>query len=463
MNAKENVNLMSNKTYHIRSTEMKFAAEQILPSIERPFQVMEARNPDQERGSGRGHFASHSVPRSGGEHEWTSPIVPVTASSDPDKGRKRRLETEEIFHSSYSQNKATPGTVLIPLREYNGRDGTEAKVLGTEHGRNLFAFGAQEQSGHCAFAREHPEMQDSGIALEYPRHIRSPQGPNDQYQRPAHLQIQLKSGTGPLPNASPKLPKYFQSDPHAFPKFQSHQSSFHEAPSHAFVNHNDDGFLENGRTRPTSVRDKGFDGLTVARELPDQPEMTGYTHDSGPHRYIDNSQGASNSRGYSYTGSKPAPCASMDNEPWGVHGNRKLYQGQTQHLTNSGEDIRFGSHYTQLPFRNRRVDYLDQTDGSRVNEPYRNTPSQLSNGHQEHYLYVASSPSFSYYFSSFLLRSANKARSSERESNAPNWPAARPQMLTYVSYEANDDPKRVRRRGESARTLDSRREFVVID
>lgn len=398
MNSKEKVNLMSNKPYHIRSPEMRFPAEQILPSIERPFQVMEVRNEVQERGSAPGHFTSHSVPRSGGEYDWNSPMVPVTASSDPDKGRKRRLETEGIFHSSYSQNKATPGTVLIPLREYNGRDGTEAKVLGTEHGRNLFAFGAQEQCGHRALAREHQEMQDSGIALEYPRRIRSPQGPtqgpNDHYQRPAHLQIQLKAGTGAFPNASPIPPKYFQSDSHAFPKFQNHQSSFYEAPSHAFLTHNDDGILENGRTRPTSVHDKEFDGPTVARELPDQPdllEMTGYTHDSGSRRYIDNSRGASNSRGHSYTGSKPAPCAPMDNEPWVVHGNRKLYPGQTQHLMDSGEDLRGGSQYTQLPFRNRRVAYLDQTDGNRVNEPYSNTPSQLSNEHQELYLYVASS------------------------------------------------------------------------
>lgn len=403
MNAKENVNVLSNRSYHIRSPEMKFPAEQILPSIERPFQVMEGHDEIKRRGSGPGHFTSHSVPRSGGEYGWNSPMIPVTASSDPDKGRKRRLETEGILHSSSNRNKATPGTVLIPLREYNGRDGTEVKALGTEHGRNLFAFGAQEQYGHRALAREHPEMQDSGIAPEYPRRIRSPQGhaqgPNDQYQRPAHLQIQLKAGTGAFSNASPIPPNYFQSDSHAFPKFQSHQSSFYEAPSHAYLTHNDDGFLENGRTRPTSVRDKEFDGLAVAREPPHQPdqlEMTGYTHDSGSHRYIDNSRGASDSRGYPYTGSKPAPCAPMDNGPWVVHGNRKIYPGQTQHLMDSGEDIRGGSQYAQLPLRDRGVAYLDQIDGNRVNEPYSNTPSQLSNGHQEHYLYVASSLVFNY-------------------------------------------------------------------
>lgn len=461
---------MSNKSYQIRPSEVKFPAEQILPSIERPFQAMEVRNPFPERSSGNNHSNSQSVPRNGGEYDWISPIASVTASSEPDKGRKRRIETEGDFHSSYSQNKPTPGTVLIPLHEYSGRNGTEAKVLSTEYGRDIFAFGAQEQYGHRALAREHLDMDDSGVALDYSRRIRSPQGPTQgpsgQYQRPPHLQIQLKPGARAFPTTSPIPLESSHSDSHAFPKIPNDQSSFYEAPSHAVLTHNDDVYLENRRMRPTSVRDKEFDRPTVVGKLPDRPqllEMTGYTHDSGSLSYNNDSRGASNSLGYSYTGSKLTPFAPVDNEQWVVDGNRKFYPSQRQHLMDSGEDIRGSSQYTQLPFRNRRVEYQDPNNGNWVNEAYSNTSSQLSIGHQEDYLYVASFVSFIYYFLSFSLRSANKARSNEKESNVRNRPAARPQMLTYISYEANNDSNRTRRCRESARTLDSRREFVVID
>ena len=468
--SKRNVTLASDNAYRVQSAGREFSPEQILPSIEQPSQVMEARNPFQQRSGGALHHVSQSVSRDDDHGDWKSPVNRVLAGSNLDMGRKRRFEVEGAFPSPYSQSNVTTGTVLIPIEEYNERHGKEARFFDPEHHHNHVAYGAPEQRGHHDLKAE-TKWHDPQNAVEYSNRIEDPPrlvgAPAGHYQRPPHLQIQLKRGAVGVRSSSPICLKSTISDSSVFPISKDDQSTKHGVPNHALLTLSDNHLSENGYVQQVSALNTLRDVPATVRDLPSQQDTqvtTRYTHSSGHPRYIDDPWVERNDPGRAYNEPRPASGGGTENASLSMGETKGSYQRHSQYLVEPGAIIHDLHHYTELPLRTRQNDDKAHITDFRPDLIYGRSPSPSSPRHQNIFRYVASSSSFNC-CSDFerFLHDTEESRSSEREARLQDRSAVRPQMITYISYESRNDLDQGCPRGDPEGSQDSRRAFVVID
>lgn len=467
-NPKGNVTLASDKAYRVQSAGREFSPEQILPSIEKPCQVMEARNPFQQRSGGALHHVSQSMSRDGEHGDWKSPVARVLASSDLDMGRKRRFEVEGALPSPYNQSNVTTGTVLIPIEKYNERHGKEARFFDSEHHPGHVA---PEQRGyhHLAESKWHDPLN----AVEYsdriedpPRLVRASAG---HYQRPPHLQIQLQRGAAGVRSASPTCLKSTISNSSMFPISKDDQSTKHGVPNHVFLTRSDKNLPENGYVQqaPASALDTLRDVPTTVRDLPrqlDTQATTSYTHNSGHPRYTDDPWVERNDPSRAYFEPRPTSHGGMDNASLSMRENQEPYHRHPQHLVEPGAIIRDLHHYTELPLRTRQDDDQAHIPDFRPDDHYGRNSSPSGLRHQNILRYVAFPSGLNCCSDlEYFVHDTDRSRSSERESRLRDRSAVRPQMITYISYESRNDFDQGYMRGEPERSQDSRREFVVID
>ena len=472
-NPEGNVTLASDNAYRVQSAGREFSPEQVLPSIEQPCQVMEARNPFQQRSGGPLHHASQSMSRDGEHGDWKPPVARVLANTDLDMGRKRRFEVEGALPSPYNQSNVTAGTVLIPIEKYNEKHGKEARFFDSEHHpSHAAAYGAPEQRGYHHLAAE-SKWHDPRNAVEYsdriedpPRLVRAPAG---HYQRPPHLQIQLQRGAASVRSASPICLKSTISNSSMFPISKDDQSTQQGVPNHALLTRSDKNLSENGYVQqaPASVLDTLRDVPATVRDLPRQLDTqvrTSYTHDSGHPRYTDDLWIERNDPSRVYIEPRPTSHGGMDNASLSMRENQEPYARHPQHLVEPGAIIRDLHHYTELPLRTRQHDDKAHMTDFRPDDHYGRSSSQSGLRYQNNFRYVAFSSSLICCSDlEYFVRDTDRSRSSERETRLRDQSAVRPQMITYISYESRNDFDRGYTRGEPERSQDSRREFVVID
>ncbi|KAL8793473.1 MAG: hypothetical protein Q9195_003956 [Heterodermia aff. obscurata] len=392
-NPKGNVTLASDNAYRVQSAGREFSPEQILPSIEQPCQVIEARNPFRQR-SGE---APQSVSREGDHGDWKSPVAQALASSDLDTGRKRRFEVEEALPSPYNQSNVTTGTMLIPLEEYNERYGKEARFYDSEHHHNHVAYGAPEQRGYHHLTAE-TEWHDPRGAVKYSDRIEDPpklvEAPAGRYQRPPHLQIQLKRGASGVRSASPICLKSTISNSSVFPISEDDQSRMHGAPNHASLTRSNHNSSENGYVQRASALNTLRDVPAAVRDLPRQLETqvtASYPHGSGHPRYPDDPWAERNDPNRAYIEPRPASRGGMDNASQSMRENQESYQTHSQFLVEPGAIIRDAHHHTELPLRTRQTDDRAHISDFHPDALYGGSSSPSGFRHQNMLRYVASS------------------------------------------------------------------------
>ena len=462
----------SDNAYRVQSAGREFSPEQILPSIEQPCQVMEARNPFQQRSGGASHHISQSESRDGEHGDWKSPVARVFASSDLEMGRKRRFEVEGALPSPYNQSNVATGTVLIPIEKYDESHRKDPRFFNSEHHHNHVAYDAPGQRGYHHLTAE-SKWHDPRNAVEYSDRIEDPPrlvaAPAGHYPRPPHLQIQLKRGATGVRSASPTCLKSTISNSSISPISKDDQLTKHGVPNHALLTRSDYNFSENRHVQqaPASALNTFPDMSATVRDLPRQMDTqvtTSYTHSSGPPRYFDDPWVERNDPSRARMEPRPTSRGEMDIASPSMRENQESYQRHPQHLVEPGAIARDLHHYTELPLRTRQDDDKAHNTDFRPDLFYGRSSSPSGLRHGNIFRYVASSSNFNCCSDlEFLLQDTNKSRSSERESRLQDRPAARPQMITYISYESRDDFDQGRTRRELERSQDSRREFVVID
>ena len=395
---KGNVTLASDNTYRVQSAGREFSPEQILPSIEQPYQVIEARNPFQQRSDGALHHVSQNINREGDHGDWNSPVARMPAISEPDMGRKRRFEVEGAFPSPSNQSNVTTGTVLIPIEEYNERYGREPRFFGSEHHHNHAAYGAPEQRGYHHLTAE-SKWHNPQNAVEYSDRIEGPPrlvgAPAGHHQRPPHLQIQLTRSAAGVRSASPIYLKSTISDSSVFPIFKDDQSAKHRVPNHTLLTRSDNNLPENGYVQRASAINTLRDVPTTVRDLPRQLERqltTSYTHSPGHPRYADDPWVEGNSPSRAYIEPRPVSRGGVDNGSLSMRENQESYQRHSQHLVEPGAIRRDLHHYTELPLRTRQNDDKTRTTDFRPDGLYGRNSSPSGLRHQDSFRYVALSP-----------------------------------------------------------------------
>ena len=402
-NSKENLTLSRDNPSRVQSAGREFSPEQILPSIEQPCQVTEARNQFQQRsGAASGgalHHVSQSMSRNGDHSHWNSPVARALASSDLDMGRKRKFEVEGAPPSTYNQSNVTTGTVLIPIEEYNERHGKEARIFDSEHHRNHVAYGAPEQPSYHHLTAE-SKWHDPRNAMEYsdriedlPRLVGAPAG---HYQRPPHLQIQLNRGAAGVRSPSPIFLKSTISDSSVFPISKDDQSTKHGIPNHALLTRSDNKLPENGYVPQESALNTLRDLPATVRDLPRQLDTqvtTRYIHSSGHPRYSDDPWDERNEPSRAYIEPRPASPGGMDNASLPMGENQESYQRHSQYLVESGTIIRDSYHYAELPLRTRQNDDNAHITDFRRDGIYGRSSSPSCLRDQSMFRYVAPSSS----------------------------------------------------------------------
>lgn len=391
------VTTRNDNAYHARSLETKLPPEQILPSIEQPFQKLRTRNYFQELNGGGIHNGSPSVTRNIGQDGWRLPVTRAPASSNPDVGRKRRRDNEGPLPPSYSSSKIAAGTVLIPLEGYNERQDEGARNRDFQHNHTPAAYRTQELPGRYPVITQALDLHKIGIAEDHSGRLQSllgpMRGPDGQYQRLPHMQVQLNPGAAGFRSVSPINLTSSQSDYYASPRSQPNHVSAHKASRNPSLIRNSNNFVEDGYAPQPSIYDQVFDAPADSRAMPKQPEiadMAIYNRHLGSSRSADDLWVGRDNTDRAYSESRPASrgrIARETKEPGGTH---------LQHSVGPGILAGHGHHYTELPLRNLASNDQAGIDSFRPVGSYDKGPLPPRLRQEEIYRYVISFPSLMY-------------------------------------------------------------------
>ena len=415
-NPKENVTLASDNAYRVQSAGRESTPEQILPSIEQPYQVTEARNPFKQQSGGALPHVSQSVSRDGNRGDWKSPVARVLPNSDLDLGRKRRFEVERAFPSPYSQSNVTTGTVLVPIEEYNERHDKEARFVDWEHHHDHVAYGAPEQLGyHHLIAKS--KWHDPRNAVEYSDHMEDPPrlvgAPAGRYQRPPHLQIHLKRGAAGVRSASPICLKSTISDSSVFPVSRDDQSTKHGVSNHVLLTRSENHLSKKGYVQQASTLNTFRDVPATVRDLPRQLDTqvtTCYTRSSGNPRNIDDPWVERNDPSRVYIEPRSASRGGMDKASLSVGENEEPYQRHSQYIVEPSAIIRDSHHYSELPLRTRQDDDKAHITDFGTDGLYGRSSSPSGLRHQNIFRYVPLLPQLEMLLRYTILTNQVRAR-----------------------------------------------------
>lgn len=382
----ETVNSASDHARRGLRSHPQHHSEQILPSIEQLYRDFDGPNPFQ---SEYRRPPSRSLIRHSGQNgpEISSAWDP--AISDPGTGKKQEHAVNGAIPSPYSASQ-TAGTVLIPLEEYNERHRRHVQVLNAGRDNNIVRSGSEEYRGSPHNAH------DSASTVAYSSHVRSPQrtsrGPDERYQRPPHLQVQLHPGPPGLPSASPCVLRSPQSDTFTFFPSPHDKSIVYGASGPPSLTRNSSAILDNGFWEKVPTNNIQIYGPTAVRVPQKQPGLQGttrYTRSPDAPLYNDDPFRERDRMGLSYPKWRPSPRVA---ELWRQDLGTKEHQSAPPQRVVDSHAVTHGPQpYQYLPVRSHQEGRQAFTKKSNTPNTHEEIPLFPSYEPREFHRYVSHS------------------------------------------------------------------------